>query len=41
MVTPEDSGSQPNSFQLAGQQTDPTGLQYLRAGYYDPSTGSF
>jgi len=41
MVTREDSGSQPNSFQFAGQQTDPTGLQYLRAGYYDPSTGSF
>jgi len=39
--TTASSGSQPNSFQFAGQQTDPTGLQYLRARYYDPSTGSF
>jgi len=39
--TTASSGSQPNSFQFAGHQTDPTGLQYLRARYYDPSTGSF
>jgi RHS repeat-associated protein len=35
------SGSQANDFQFAGQQTDPTGLQYLRARYYDPATGGF
>jgi RHS repeat-associated protein len=35
------SGSQANDFQFAGQQTDATGLQYLRARYYDPATGSF
>jgi RHS repeat-associated protein len=33
------SGSAPNEFDFAGQQTDPTGLQYLRARYYDPDTG--
>ncbi len=31
------SGSQVNDRQFAGQQTDPTGLQYLRARYYDPA----
>jgi len=35
------SGSQANEFQFAGQQTDPTGLQYLRARYYDMETGRF
>ncbi len=35
------SGSQANDREFAGQQTDPTGLQYLRARYYDPATGSF
>ena len=35
------SGSQANEFDFAGQQTDPTGLQYLRARYYDPETGTF
>ena len=35
------TGSQPNEFDFAGQQTDPTGLQYLRARYYDPETGTF
>jgi RHS repeat-associated protein len=31
-----------NPFQFAGQLTDATtGLQYLRARYYDPSTGQF
>jgi len=39
--TTASSGSQPNDFQFAGQQTDPTGLQYLRARYYDPETGGF
>src|SRR6185312_16177472 len=32
---------QANDFQFAGQQTDATGLQYLRARYYDPATGTF
>ncbi len=35
------SGSQDNEFQFAGQQTDPTGLQYLRARYYEMETGTF
>jgi RHS repeat-associated protein len=35
------SGRQDNEFQFAGQQTDPTGLQYLRARYYDMETGRF
>jgi RHS repeat-associated protein len=36
------SGSQSNEFDFAGQQTDgSTGLQYLRARYYDPGTGMF
>jgi RHS repeat-associated protein len=35
------SGSQSNEFDFAGQQTDPTGLQYLRARYMDPETGVF
>ncbi|MFZ5833741.1 MAG: RHS repeat-associated core domain-containing protein, partial [Planctomycetota bacterium] len=29
------------SFLYAGEQTDGTGLQYLRARYYDPSSGRF
>ncbi len=32
------SGSQDNEFQFAGQQTDPSGLQYLRARYYANAT---
>ena len=35
------SGSLANEFDFAGQQTDPTGLQYLRARYYDPGSGVF
>jgi RHS repeat-associated protein len=35
------SGSVANEFDFAGQQTDPTGLQYLRARYYDTETGRF
>jgi RHS repeat-associated protein len=35
------SGSLANEFDFAGQQTDGTGLQYLRARYYDPETGTF
>jgi RHS repeat-associated protein len=40
--TPTKSGSLANEFDFAGQQTDgSTGLQYLRARYYDPATGTF
>jgi RHS repeat-associated protein len=35
------TGSLANEFDFAGQQTDPTGLQYLRARYMDPETGVF
>jgi RHS repeat-associated protein len=36
------TGSQPNDFTFAGEQVDgSTGLQYLRARYYDPSSGVF
>ena len=35
------SGSQANEFEFAGEQTDPSGLQFLRARYYDPETGTF
>ncbi|MHB8575189.1 MAG: RHS repeat-associated core domain-containing protein [Dehalococcoidia bacterium] len=35
------TGTQSTEFQFAGQQTDPSGLQYLRARYYDPSSGRF
>lgn len=35
------TGSQDNEFDFAGQQTDPSGLQYLRARYYDTETGTF
>jgi RHS repeat-associated protein len=38
---PTVTGSLANEFDFAGQQTDPTGLQYLRARYYDPATGVF
>lgn len=34
-------GSLSQEFDFAGQQTDPTGLQYLRARYYDSETGTF
>ncbi len=30
-----------NEFTFAGQQTDPSGLQYLRARFYDPAAGRF
>ena len=39
--TPPKTGSLANEFDFAGQQTDGTGLQYLRARYYDPATGTF
>ena len=39
---PTATGSPANEFDFAGQQTDgSTGLQYLRARYYDPATGVF
>jgi RHS repeat-associated protein len=38
---PTVTGSLPNEYDFAGQQTDATGLQYLRARYMDPETGSF
>lgn len=38
---PTVTGSLANEFDFAGQQTDgSTGLQYLRARYYDPATGT-
>jgi RHS repeat-associated protein len=37
----EQNGTFGNSFQFAGEQTDGTGLQYLRARYYDPMIGRF
>ena len=39
--TPSKTGSLANEFDFADQQTDGTGLQYLRARYYDPATGTF
>ncbi|MBI5947479.1 MAG: RHS repeat-associated core domain-containing protein [Chloroflexi bacterium] len=38
---PTKTGSLANEFDFAGQQTDGTGLQYLRARYMDPETGTF
>ncbi|MEO1663447.1 MAG: RHS repeat-associated core domain-containing protein [Chloroflexota bacterium] len=35
------SGTSSTSFGYTGEQTDSTGLQYLRARYYDPSIGIF
>src|SRR5581483_6326700 len=37
----QQSGSLGSEPQFAGQQTDPDGLQYLRARFYDPATGRF
>jgi RHS repeat-associated protein len=38
---PTVTGSLANEHDFAGQQTDATGLQYLRARYMDPETGTF
>ncbi|MBE7519739.1 MAG: hypothetical protein HS107_10910 [Thermoflexaceae bacterium] len=38
---PTATGALANEFDFAAQQTDPTGLQYLRARYMDPETGRF
>jgi RHS repeat-associated protein len=35
------TGSQPNEILFTGEQNDPTGLEYLRARYYDPAIGRF
>jgi RHS repeat-associated protein len=35
------TGSQPNAFAFTGKQGDGTGLQFLRARYYDPVIGRF
>ncbi len=35
------TGTTANEFTFTGEQTDPAGLQYLRARYYDPSIGRF
>ncbi len=39
--TATSTGTLANPFQYAGQYTDATGLQYLRARYYDPTTAQF
>jgi RHS repeat-associated protein len=36
-----ESGSSANEFTYTGEQVDSTGLQYLRARYYDPAVGRF
>ncbi|KAA0234771.1 hypothetical protein EDM76_08700 [bacterium] len=38
---PTATGALPNEFDFAGQRTDPTGLQYLRARNKDPATRKF
>ncbi|MBE7519742.1 MAG: hypothetical protein HS107_10925 [Thermoflexaceae bacterium] len=38
---PTATGALANVNDFAAQQTDPTGLQYLRARYMDPETGRF
>jgi RHS repeat-associated protein len=35
------TGTQPNEFTFTGEQVDSSGLQYLRARYYDGATGRF
>ena len=35
------SGSSDQPFRFTGEPTDPTGLSYLRARYYDPTLGRF
>ena len=35
------TGSSANEYTYAGEQTDSTDLQYLRARYYDPAVGRF
>ena len=35
------SGTSPNEFTFTGEQNDPTGLEYLRARYDDPTLVRF
>ena len=35
------TGTQPNEFTFTGEQNDSSGLEYLRARYYDSATGRF
>jgi RHS repeat-associated protein len=35
------TGTSPNEFTFTGEQVDSSGLQYLRARYYDAATGRF
>lgn len=35
------TGSSPNEFKFTGEQMDGSGLQFLRARYYDDATGRF
>jgi RHS repeat-associated protein len=35
------TGDSPNEFTFTGEQSDPTGLEFLRARYYDSATGRF
>ncbi len=35
------TGSSANEFKFTGEQVDSSGLQYLRARYYDPASGRF
>jgi RHS repeat-associated protein len=35
------TGTQPNEFTFTGEQVDSSGLEYLRARYYDGATGRF
>jgi RHS repeat-associated protein len=39
--TKNDPNAPTNLFKFAGEQSDPTGLNYLRAREYDPTTGRF
>jgi RHS repeat-associated protein len=35
------AGTSANPYRFTGEQNDPTGLEYLRARYYDPALGRF
>jgi RHS repeat-associated protein len=35
------TGTSGTEFTFTGEQTDPNGLEYLRARYYDPAVGRF
>lgn len=40
-ATRSQTGSSPNEFKFTGEQVDSTGMEYLRARYYDQATGRF